>query len=146
MNNCTFIGNLVADAVVNTSRTTGNRFTTFKIAVNRKFKDKEDTQFVSCMLGGENTKLLPCLAKGKKVAIQGRVSCHAYVDKEGKPCAGLDCFVNELELLSSKHEAQKPADPAQSETSAYNPKAEDSAYNPQPSNSFEQPQGYDLPF
>lgn len=146
MNNCTFIGNLVADAVVNTSRTTGNRFTTFKIAINRKFKDKEETQFVSCMLGGDPTKILPYLVKGKKVAVQGRVSCHAYADKEGKPCAGLDCFVNELELLSSKHEAQKPTDAPQSGSSAYNPKAEDPVYNPQPSSSFEQSQCDDLPF
>lgn len=105
MNSATFIGNLVAPAAKkgNTERT----FITFTIAVNRKYKDKEEVLFIECIKNGDNNNLLPYLNKGTKVCVQGRVNCHAYMANNGQPRANLDLAVFELELLGSSQQNQQ---------------------------------------
>ena len=105
MNSATFIGNLVAPAAKkgNTERP----FITFTIAVNRKYKDKEEVLFIECIKNGDNNNLLPYLNKGTKVCVQGRVSCHAYMTNNGQPRANLDLAVFELELLGSSQQNQQ---------------------------------------
>lgn len=102
MNQATFIGNLTADANKRQNTSTGKEYTTFTIAVNRKGKDNVEVTYVSCIMGGDTSKLINYLTKGKKVAVVGRVGCHGYTDKNGAVHASLDLFVNELELLGSK--------------------------------------------
>lgn len=105
MNSATFIGNLVAPAAKK-----GNAekpFITFTIAVNRKYKDKEEVLFIECIKNGDNNNLLPYLNKGTKVCVQGRVSCHAYMANNGQPRANLDLAVFELELLGNSQQSQQ---------------------------------------
>lgn len=106
MNSATFIGNLVAPAVQ--KQANERTFITFTVAVNRKYGQKEETLYVECIKSGDNAKLLPFLAKGTKVCVQGRVSCHAYVDKQNQPHANLDLAVFELELVGGKADNQQP--------------------------------------
>lgn len=105
MNSATFIGNLVAPAAKkgNAERS----FITFTIAVNRKYKDKEEVLFIECIKNGDNNNLLPYLNKGTKVCVQGRVSCHAYMANNGQPRANLDLAVFELELLGNSQQSQQ---------------------------------------
>lgn len=105
MNSATFIGNLVAPAVQKKSN--DRAFITFTVAVNRKYGDKEEVLFIECIKSGDNAKLLPFLAKGTKVCVQGRVSCHAYIDKQNQPHANLDLAVFELELVGGKADNQQ---------------------------------------
>lgn len=107
MNIIHLIGNLTADAVTREAHN-NTSFTTFKIAVNRRYKDKEDTTFVSCILGGNTANLTPYLTKGKKIAVTGRASCHAYMGSDNQPKAELDVYVNELELLGGKEQKKEP--------------------------------------
>lgn len=106
MNSIHLIGNLTADAQC---RVTHNNttFTTFKLAVNRKYKDSESTTFASCILSGNTDKLRPYLTKGKKIAVIGRASCHAYLGSDNQPKAELDVYVSELELLGGKESKQE---------------------------------------
>lgn len=106
MNQATFIGNLTAQAVQKQTQS-GSCFITFSIAVNRKYKDKDETLFIECIKNGDNANLLPYLQKGKKIAVSGRISCHAYMDKNNQPRASLDLAVFELELVGSNTEASK---------------------------------------
>lgn len=106
MNSATFIGNLVAPAVQKQSNE--RTFITFTVAVNRKYGQKEETLYVECIKSGDNAKLLPFLGKGTKVCVQGRVSCHAYIDKNNQPHANLDLAVFELELVGGKTDNQQP--------------------------------------
>lgn len=119
MNQCFFIGNLVANAAQKNAN--GNFFITFTIAVNRKYKDKETVLFVECIKNGDNANLLPYLQKGKKVAVCGRVSCHAYTDNQGQPRAYLDLSVFELELVSSSNTTQSPQQTAVQAQTPSNP-------------------------
>lgn len=112
MNNATFIGNLTRDAIQKTS-SNNKPYTTFDIAINDKRGQKESVMYVSCIMGGDTSKLLPYLTKGTKVCVQGRVSCHAYTNKQGQAIANLDLLVNQLELLGGNKDktAAQPQQP-----------------------------------
>lgn len=108
MNQATFIGNLTKTAETKQVNG-GNPFTTFSLAVNRKWKTKdgtkrEDVQFVDCIMNGNTSGIAPYLTKGTKVCVIGRISCHAWVDNQGKAIAGLDLNVRDIELLGGKQE------------------------------------------
>lgn len=108
MNCATFIGNLTRDAVQKLSNN-HKHYTTFDIAINEKRGQKESVMYVSCIICSEPYKLLPYLTKGTKVCVQGRVSCHAYTNKQGQAIANLDLLVNQLELLGgNKNKAAAP--------------------------------------
>lgn len=113
MNQSIFIGNLTKTAETKQVNG-GNPFTTFTVAVNRKWKAKdgtkrEDVQFVDCIMNGNTSGIAPYLTKGTKVCVTGRISCHAWVDNQGKAIAGLDLNVREIELLGGKQECQQVA-------------------------------------
>lgn len=112
MNQATFIGNLTKTAETKQVNG-GNPFTTFSLAVNRKWKAKdgtkrEDVQFIDCIMSGNTSAITPYLTKGTKVCVTGRVSCHAWTDNKGHAIAGLDLNVRDLELLGSRQEGQQP--------------------------------------
>lgn len=118
MNSATFIGNLVAPAVQ--KQANDRTFITFTVAVNRKYGQKEEVLYVECIKSGDNAKLLPFLGKGTKVCVQGRVSCHAYVDKQNVAHAYLDLAVFELELVGGKADNQQSNQPTQSNQQSVN--------------------------
>lgn len=112
MNQATFIGNLTKTAETKQVNG-GNPFTTFSLAVNRKWKTKdgtkrEDVQFIDCIMNGNISAITPYLTKGTKVCVTGRVSCHAWTDSKGQAIAGLDLNVRDLELLGGRQEGQQP--------------------------------------
>lgn len=106
MNQATFIGNLVAPAVAKSAN--GNSFITFTLAVNRKYKNTNETLYVECSKNGDNANLLPYLTKVQKVAVMGRISCHAYINKQNLASAVMDLSVYELELVGHKIDTQQP--------------------------------------
>lgn len=112
MNSATFIGNLTRDAIQKTS-SNNKPYTTFDIAINDKRGQKESVMYVSCIMGGDTSKLLPYLTKGTKVCVQGRVSCHAYTNKQGQAIANLDLLVNQLELLGGNKDKAAAPQPQQ---------------------------------
>ena len=112
MNQATFIGNLTKTAETKQVNG-GNPFTTFSLAVNRKWKTKdgtkrEDVQFIDCIMNGNTSAITPYLTKGTKVCVTGRVSCHAWTDSKGQAIAGLDLNVRDLELLGGRQDIQQP--------------------------------------
>jgi single-strand DNA-binding protein len=112
MNQATFIGNLTKTAETKQVNG-GNPFTTFSLAVNRKWKTKdgtkrEDVQYIDCIMNGNISAITPYLTKGTKVCVTGRVSCHAWIDNKGQAIAGLDLNVRDLELLGGKQDIQQP--------------------------------------
>lgn len=106
------IGNLGANAeckVVN-----GVNYTTFRIAHNRKWADKdgimhEETIWVNC-IGRHLEAVRPYLTAGKKVWIEGSPSIRVYQSSKDKAYYGsLDVTVSLLELLTPKADAVNSA-------------------------------------
>ncbi len=111
MNQATFIGNLTANAVQRATKDGANTYATFSVAVNRKRKDgAKETTYVDCVMSGKTAGVVPYLTKGKKVAVTGRVSCHAWLNRDGQPQAGLDLNVYELELVGGEQQSQQTAE------------------------------------
>lgn len=110
MNKLTIIGNLTKDPEMRTTPA-GKTVCTFSVAVNRrkKVEGQPDADFFRVSAWdalGENC--CKYLVKGKKVAVIGSVSVHAYTGQDGKPGASLEVIANEVEFLSSRNDDTDP--------------------------------------
>ena len=117
MNKLTIIGNLTRDPE---SRTTasGSTVCSFTVAVNRRRSSQNsnqpDADFFRVSAWnqlGENCQRY--LAKGRKVAVVGRVSVSTYQGNDGTTRASLDVMADDVEFLSSRQDdAANAAAPA----------------------------------
>ena len=100
------IGNLGADAETRVSN--GATYVTFRVAHTVKSVDMQsgvisrEAVWVSCSKVGECTNLMPYLRKGTKVYVRGNAQLKVYTGHDGKPHAGINLFVHELELCGSQ--------------------------------------------
>ena len=108
MNKLTIIGNLTRDPE---SRTTasGSSVCSFTVAVNRRRSSQNsnqpDADFFRVSAWnqlGENCQRY--LAKGRKVAVVGRVSVSTYQGNDGTTRASLDVMADDVEFLSSRQD------------------------------------------
>ena len=98
MNKVLLIGNLTRDP--ETATTNNNNICKFSIAVNRRGKDN-GADFINITCFSKTAELCQqYLAKGRKVAICGRISTGSYENKEGKKVYTTDIIADEVEFLS----------------------------------------------
>ena len=107
MNKAYIIGNLTADPELRTT-TSGKNVCSFTVAVNRRNREGADFFRVTAWDAlGENCNKF--LTKGRKVAVVGSVSVHAYQTKNGDPAASLELNAQEVEFLSTPAERAENA-------------------------------------
>ena len=100
------IGNLGADAETRVSNDA--TYVTFRVAHTIKSVDMQSGEmireavWVSCSKAGECTNLMQYLRKGTKVFVRGNAQLKVYSGHDGKPHAGINLFVHELELCGSQ--------------------------------------------
>ena len=100
------IGNLGADAETRVSN--GATYVAFRVAHTVKSVDMQtgevvrEAVWVSCSKAGDCTNLMPFLRKGTKVFVRGNAQLKVYTGHDGKPHAGINLFVHELELCGSQ--------------------------------------------
>ena len=105
MNKTMIIGHLTADPEMKMTNS-GISVCTFRVAVNRKYKDAD---------GNQQTDFLPVtcrrqladlcgryLAKGKKVAVVGSLQSNSYEDKDGNRRTGYQIVADEVEFLTPR--------------------------------------------
>lgn len=107
MNKVILIGNLTRDP----EYTSGNNYTMAKfcIAVQR---DKDNVDFLDIVAWNNTADLCNrYLAKGRKVAIEGRVQVNTYKNKDDKTIKYYDIHAQRVEFLGGAEEKQeqKPA-------------------------------------
>lgn len=111
MNKLTIIGNLTGDPETRTT-STGKDVCTFTVAVNRRKKsDGADpgADFFRVSAWNELGKICQqYLSKGKKVAVIGPVSVHAFTRQDGKAGASLEVTAQDMEILSPKGDGFTP--------------------------------------
>ena len=106
MQKLTIIGNLTNDPELRTT-TSGKNVCTFTVAVNRPKRNGEDqgADFFRVSAWGERGEVCAkYLSKGKKVAVVGTVSVHAYSTKKGDPAASMEVFAEDVEFLTPRSE------------------------------------------
>ena len=105
MNKLYIIGNCTKEPEVRTTQA-GKNVCTFSVAVNRRGRKKDDQQETDFFrvsawdaLGDNCAKYL---TKGKKVAVVGAVSVHAFTNQKGEPGASMEVMAQEVEFLTPR--------------------------------------------
>lgn len=149
MNKVFLIGNLTKDPELRTTQS-GENVCSFTVAVNRRRSGENANQQVDYFRISAWRGLAEIcskfLAKGRKVAVTGRVSANAYMGNDNAPHASLEVMADDVEFLTPKSdstEAQAYQQNAMVDTAEQKPKnlSEQSA-----GNSFVQVEDEDLPF
>lgn len=118
MNKLTIIGNLTKDVELRKTQS-GKDVATFTVAVNRKNKQTESTDYFRVSAWNGLAELChKYLAKGRKVCVVGAVSCRTYTGNDGTTHAALEVMADDVEFLSappqgSQQGAQQGAQQAQ---------------------------------
>ncbi len=102
MNCVVLVGNLTRDPELRYS--TGANQTAvcrFGIAVNDGFGDRQETNFINIVVFGKQAENCEkYLAKGRKVAVNGRIQTGSY-EKDGRKIYTTDVVASRVEFLSS---------------------------------------------
>lgn len=111
LNKVMLIGNLTRDVEMRFTPS-GTGIASFGIAVNRKYKDKEEVAFIDIELFGKTAELAQkYLAKGKPVFIEGRLKLDQWDDKQtGQKRSKLKVIGEAMQFLGSGGKAEaRPA-------------------------------------
>lgn len=73
--------------------------------MNRHFgKDNQVADFISCVAFGKNAEFAEkYLAKGKRIAVVGRIQTGSYTNKDGKKVYTTDVVVEQHEFVENKN-------------------------------------------
>lgn len=105
-------GNLTSNPEVKTAKN-GNSFTTFSIATNRNWKDKDGkavaaTEFHRAIAFGKLGEIVGgYLKKGSPVLISGRLSSRSYVSKEGDKRYITEIVLEDFNFLESRKRSEE---------------------------------------
>ena len=108
MNQLNIIGNVTKNPELRKVNTNKGEISVcdFTVAVNDRRKKDESVFFRCTAWRGLADIICQYVSKGKKVAVTGSVSAHAYKAKDsGEPRATLDVAVEDVEFLSPRGEA-----------------------------------------
>lgn len=110
MNKWVGVGRSVRDSEVR-STTTGKQVATFTLAVDRDFKNAQgerEADFIPCVVWGKLAEIAGrYVAKGKQLAVAGRIQTRNYEDKNGQRRYITEIIVSDLQLLGSRQDAQE---------------------------------------
>ena len=113
MNMVTVIGNLTADPERRNVTTANGEavVASFTVAANRVLKDKKYTEYFRVSVWDRMAEnACKYLAKGKKVAVCGAVTCRAYTTQDGSPRAQMEITqLVRLEYLTPRGGARNEA-------------------------------------
>ncbi len=107
VNKVQLIGHLGMDPEVRTINE-GRKMAKFSLATNENYKDAagkmvENTQWHNLIAWGKTAELVEQLcAKGKQVAVEGKLVNNSYTDKDGNKRYSTDIHINEFKLLGKK--------------------------------------------
>ena len=110
MNSVQLVGRLVRDPEVRYT-STQIAVARFSIAIDRPAKEggEKQTDFPNIVVFGKQAENCErYLAKGRKVAINGRIQTGSYTDKEGRKVYTTDVVANYVEFLDSAPQQAKP--------------------------------------
>ena len=119
LNKVILIGNLTADPEMKYTQS-GTARTRFDIAINRVYKNaagekEEEVTFIPIITWGTSAEnCANYLAKGRPVAVEGRLRIDSFENSEGVKVKVVEVVANSVQFLGSKSDgpASEPASPA----------------------------------
>ena len=110
MNSVSLVGRLTKDPAVSTTKA-GKSYVRFSLAVDRhigKDKAQEGTptaDFISCVAWEKTAEVISqYTAKGRKIAVEGRIQTRSYDAKDGSKRYVTEVVVQHMEFCESKRE------------------------------------------
>ena len=101
-NRVILVGNLVRDPEIRYIAS-GTPVTKFTLAVNRRSKDKEETDFIDIVAWDKLAETCNTyLKKGSSCLVEGRLSIRSYEDKEGIKRKAAEVVINTMQMLTSR--------------------------------------------
>ena len=102
MNKVFLSGNLTQAPEVRYTQS-GKAFTRMGIAVHRRLKDGETTDFFNLVAWDKTAEFCArYMAKGARVLVEGRLQTYNYESKDGVKRSGVDITVDNIEFADSK--------------------------------------------
>lgn len=88
----------------------GQKVTTFSVAVNKKKKGVDVTNWYRVTVWGDQfDKMMPYVKKGSLIVAMGELEASIYTDKEGKPQISNDLTAWKLDFVPSSNKAENNA-------------------------------------
>ena len=138
-------GNLTRDPELRATPA-GTQVLRFGVAVNDRARNQQTGEwedrpnFVDCVIFGARAEAMDrILAKGMKVAVEGRLRYSSWQDKEGNRRSKLEVVVDDIDLMSARAAAQQPAQGASQAYVASVPQG-----RPQPAGAAQTPPAADI--
>lgn len=108
MNKIILIGNMVADPETRTTQAGGTQCT-FRIAVQRRFPDKQtgkrESDFFTVLCWGKLAEFVSkYMTKGRKAAVEGSVQMRSYEASDGSKRYVTEVIADNVEFCDSKSE------------------------------------------
>lgn len=105
INNVVLVGNLTRDVQYFKTQS-GISYAKFTVATTKKYKDNEETSFISCVAWRQSADFLNQYAhKGSTVSVVGHITTGSYDDKTtGKKVYTTDVTVEEVQLIGKREE------------------------------------------
>ena len=98
-NRITLVGNLVRDPEIRYVGS-GAAVTKFTLAINRRSKQQEETDYVDCVAWDKLAETCNTyLKKGMSCLVDGRLSIRSYETKEGDKRKAAEVVVNTMQML-----------------------------------------------
>ena len=122
VNRVVLVGRLTKDPELKRTQT-GKSVVSFTVAVNRRFGQQEQADFINCVAWEKTAEFLGQYAKkGAMVSVEGRISTRTYDDSTGKKVYVTEVVSESVQLLESRSAStQRPASNSFDSTSGYQP-------------------------
>ncbi len=102
VNRVVLVGRLTKDPVLRKTQS-GKSVTSFTVAINRRFSQSEQADFVNSVAWEKTADFLSQYArKGSLISLEGRIQSRSYDDKDGKRVYVQEVVAENVQLLESK--------------------------------------------
>lgn len=121
MNKVMLIGRLTRDVEVNYSANS-TAVARYTLAINRPYKreGEQEADFLRCVAFGKTAELAErYLAKGMRVAIDGRIQTGSYTNRDGQKVYTTDIIVERQEFLEKRAENSQTAPDTQYDSDSF---------------------------
>lgn len=112
LNACILMGRLTANPELRTTQT-GKSVVSFSLAVDRDFQQNGEKQadFISVVAWGKTAEFV-CryFAKGRMIAVQGRLQARMYTDKEGNKRKAVEVAAEKVSFTGEPKKAESAAE------------------------------------
>lgn len=102
INKVILVGRLTKEAMLRKTQT-GKSVSSFTVAVNRRYGQNEQADFVNCVAWEKTAEILTQYTKkGSLIGLEGRIQSRSYDDKDGKRVYVQEVVCESVQLLESK--------------------------------------------